>query len=59
MDRFVRGFHGSDYSVVAMIEQTLARPGNRRVLTPEEDALGEPEEMDDEVDDMLPADLWF
>jgi hypothetical protein len=51
-----------EYGVVAMIEDSLlriSRTENRRVLTPEEDAIGEPEEADDDVDDMLPADLWF
>jgi hypothetical protein len=28
-------------------------------LTPEEDAIGEPDETDDDIDDLLPADLWF
>lgn len=28
-------------------------------LTPEEDSIGDPEEQDDEIDDLLPADLWF
>lgn len=28
-------------------------------LTPEEDAIGDPGEEDDEIDDLLPADLWF
>lgn len=28
-------------------------------LTPEEDSIGDPDEIDDEVDDLLPADLWF
>ncbi len=30
-----------------------------RGLTPEEDAIGDPEDQDDEIDDLLPADLWF
>ena len=30
-----------------------------RVLTPEEDAIGVPDDEDDDVDDLLPADLWF
>ncbi len=29
-----------------------------RSLTPEEDAIGDPDD-DDEIDDTLPADLWF
>jgi hypothetical protein len=28
-------------------------------LTPEEDAIGDPDDDDDDVDDTLPADLWF
>jgi hypothetical protein len=28
-------------------------------LTPEEDSIGDPEETEDEIDDLLPADLWF
>ena len=28
-------------------------------LTPEEDTLGDPEEAEEEVDDFLPADLWY
>ena len=28
-------------------------------LTPEEDAIGDPEDEDEEIDDTLPADLWF
>jgi hypothetical protein len=28
-------------------------------LTPEEDTIGEPDEDDDDIDDLLPADLWF
>jgi hypothetical protein len=28
-------------------------------LTPEEDAIGDPVEDSDEIDDTLPADLWF
>lgn len=28
-------------------------------LTPEEDSIGEPDDLDDEIDDLLPADLWF
>lgn len=29
------------------------------MLTPEEDSIGEPDDLDDEIDDLLPADLWF
>jgi hypothetical protein len=28
-------------------------------LLPEEDAIDDPDEEDDEIDDLLPADLWF
>lgn len=28
-------------------------------LTPEEDAIDDPDDTADEVDDTLPADLWF
>ncbi|MCC6315375.1 MAG: hypothetical protein IT337_15330 [Thermomicrobiales bacterium] len=30
-----------------------------RCLTPEEDAIADPDEVDDDIDDTLPADLWF
>jgi hypothetical protein len=30
-----------------------------RPLTPEEDSIGEPEGDEDDIDDLLPADLWF
>jgi hypothetical protein len=33
------------------------RPRTCRRLLPEEDAIGEPD--DDEQDDTLPADLWY
>jgi hypothetical protein len=59
MNVLERPFRHRDYSVVAMIEHTLSKSGNRRVLTPEEDSVGEPEEADDDIDDLLPADLWF
>ena len=29
------------------------------VLLPEEDAIGDPDDADDEQDDTLPADLWY
>jgi hypothetical protein len=28
-------------------------------LTPEEDSIGDPADEIDEIDDTLPADLWF
>ncbi len=35
-------------------------PANARALTPEEDAVGDPDdEADDDIDPTLPADLWF
>jgi hypothetical protein len=34
-------------------------PEPERRLTPEEDSIGEPDDLDDEIDDLLPADLWF
>ena len=38
---------------------TTAQNGQRpRRLTPEEDAIDDPED-DDGIDDTLPADLWF
>jgi hypothetical protein len=30
-----------------------------QALTPEEDAIGDPDEEDDDIDDTMPADLWF
>jgi hypothetical protein len=45
-----------------MIDRPAAAPPAARVasgLTPEEDAIGEPDDLDEEVDDTLPADLWF
>jgi len=32
---------------------------NRRALSPEEDSVGDPGDADDEIDDLMPADLWF
>ena len=34
-------------------------PTADRSLTPEEDALPDPDDTADEIDDTLPADLWF
>ena len=34
-------------------------PAYELLLTPEEDAIGNPDDVDDEIDDLLPADLWF
>ena len=50
------------YGIVAMIMDALglaAKQMSNRVLTPEEDAIGDPDEPEDDVDDTLPADLWF
>ncbi|CAA9561650.1 MAG: hypothetical protein AVDCRST_MAG73-3761 [uncultured Thermomicrobiales bacterium] len=30
-----------------------------RLLTPEEESVADPEDAEDELDDTLPADLWF
>jgi hypothetical protein len=30
-----------------------------KALTPEEDAIGDPDDDSDDIDEMLPADLWF
>lgn len=30
-----------------------------RSLTPEEESVDEPDDLDDEFDDTLPGDLWF
>jgi hypothetical protein len=49
---------------VVMLEAPTVPPGFDRpnvphpALTPEEDAIDDGEE-DDEIDDTLPADLWF
>ncbi len=53
-----------------MTEQTPATPWSRPMptgwtlvsthrLTPEEDALDDPDETAEAIDDTLPADLWF
>ncbi len=41
------------------VEERSDRPGRNRgsSLTPEEDSLPDPD--DDDIDDSLPADLWF
>lgn len=38
--------------------RTCVVPGDARDLLPEEDVIGDPED-DDDIDDLLPADLWF
>jgi hypothetical protein len=30
-----------------------------RFLTPEEDSIPDPDDEEDDIDDLLPADLWF
>jgi hypothetical protein len=37
----------------------MMRVMNVMLLTPEEDSVGDPDEDSDEIDDLLPADLWF
>ncbi len=38
----------------------ITQPGRRvRPLTPEEEAVADPEDDEDDIDDTLPADLWF
>jgi hypothetical protein len=32
---------------------------SNRQLTPEEDSVADPEDADEEIDDLLPADLWY
>lgn len=34
-------------------------PGRARRLTPEEESVGDPDDDEDDIDDTLPADLWF
>jgi hypothetical protein len=51
----------SGFGVVETARETLeelAMWHNLR-LTPEEDAIGDPADVDGEIDDLLPADLWF
>jgi hypothetical protein len=38
---------------------STARPCSRRPLTPEEEAIDDFDGEEDEIDDLLPADLWF
>jgi hypothetical protein len=42
-----------------MSSQLPHPPNPEPNLTPEEDSIGEPDDLDDEIDDLLPADLWF
>ncbi len=32
---------------------------HRHSLTPEEESVADPDDEDDDLDDTLPADLWF
>ena len=34
-------------------------PDAPRPLTPEEESVDDPDDVDDDIDDTLPADLWF
>lgn len=42
-----------------MVQPARAAIATSRALTPEEDAIDDPEADDDAIDDLLPADLWF
>ena len=33
--------------------------GRARPLTPEEESVGDPDDDEDDIDDTIPADLWF
>ncbi len=37
----------------------LAAPAPTRPLTPEEESVDDPDDVAEEIDDTLPADLWF
>ena len=39
--------------------RSRTEPASNAPLTPEEDAIDDPDETADEIDDTLPADLWF
>jgi hypothetical protein len=41
------------------IEALLGGRPRLRPLLPEEDVLGDPDDEEDEIDDLLPGDLWF
>jgi hypothetical protein len=34
-------------------------PNTALPLTPEEESIDDPDDVDEEIDDTLPADLWF
>ena len=38
---------------------TVEPPPRTSPLTPEEESVGDPDDEDDDIDDTLPADLWF
>lgn len=39
--------------------ESAAAPARNASLTPEEESIGDPDDVDEEIDDTLPADLWF
>ena len=41
------------------MSQTHGRSKCHARLTPGEDAIGDPDDASDEIDDLLPGDLWF
>jgi hypothetical protein len=44
---------------VTEVDDDLKMRKASRRLSPEEDVVGEPDDLDEEIDDLLPADLWF
>lgn len=50
--------HASSISALASATARPSCEGSHH-LTPEEDVIADPEDIDDEIDDTLPADLWF
>ncbi len=38
---------------------TSPAPERALRLTPEEESIDDPDDVDEEIDDTLPADLWF
>jgi hypothetical protein len=40
-------------------QQTESVAPRSDALTPEEDSIGDPGEPEEEIDDFLPADLWY
>jgi hypothetical protein len=47
---------GARTALVMRYSMSTTRPND---LTPEEDVIADPEDIDDEIDDTLPADLRF